>query len=42
MIQSETEYLESQERAVIEEYAKEKEEDNTEAGVMMRETANGI
>ena len=42
MIQAEVEYWESQERAMIEEYAREKAEPDTEAEYMMRDKANGI
>ena len=42
MIQAKMEYWESQERAMFEEYTREKSEDETEAEAMMREKAEGI
>ena len=42
MIQAEMEYWESQERSMIEEYAREMAEAETEAEAMMREKAEGI
>ena len=42
MIQVEVEYWESQEKAMIEEYAREKAEAETEAEDMTREKAEGI
>ena len=42
MIQAEVEYWKIQERAMIEEYARDKAEADTEAGDMMREKAEGI
>ena len=42
MIQAKVEYWESQERAMLEEYARKKSEDETEAEAMMREKAKGI
>ena len=42
MIQAEVEYWESQERAMIDKYAREKAEAETEDEAMMREKAEGI
>ena len=42
MIQAKVEYWESQEEAMIEEYARENSEDETEAETMMREKAKGV
>ena len=42
MIQAKVECWESQEKAMLEEYARENSEDETEAEAMMRENAKGI
>ena len=42
MIQAKVGYWESQKRAIIEEYTREKAEAETEAEAMMREKAKGI